>query len=282
MLSSTLVWISRCLVLLFGVPWWFSGKESAFQCRRRGFNPWVKKIPWKKKWQPPPVFLLEKSHGQRSLVVYSPWSWKRVRHNWATKQWQVLLLTPISSSCQSVSLASHFPQQFLSLSIINTNMKQCPFSLISLKNILHETLLRGYHSAWCGRQLKISRSVCVLVCPGWFCFWGVFTGPSSSLTPASHRWMGPSLDTLTSAPGSHFGSLPFTEPLNSSSPLFPYTEYEASLVECAFSSRNILTFHILKTIKNPLKSPLLQPELAARTSSSACLSITCIIAVHFL
>ena len=161
-------------------------------------------------------------------------------------------------------------------------MKQCPFSLISLKNILHETLLRGYHSAWCGRQLKISRSVCVLVCPGWFCFWGVLTGHSSSLTPASHRWMGPSLDTLTSAPGSHFVSLPFTKPLNSPSSLFRYTEYEASLVECAFSSRNILTFHILKTIKNPLKSPLLQAELAARTSSSAYLSITCIIAVHFL
>ena len=59
-------------------------------------------------------------------------------------------------------------------------------------------------------------------------------------------------------------------------------EYEASLVECAFSSWNILSFHILKTIKNPLKSPLVQAELDARTSSSACLSITCVMAVHFL
>ena len=36
------------------------------------FDPWVGKIPWRRKWQPPPVFLPGKSHGQRSLVDYSP------------------------------------------------------------------------------------------------------------------------------------------------------------------------------------------------------------------
>ena len=49
---------------------WHGGKESACQCRRpriHGFNPWVGKIPWKRKWQATPVFLPEKSHGQRSL-----------------------------------------------------------------------------------------------------------------------------------------------------------------------------------------------------------------------
>ena len=35
--------------------------------------PWVRKIPWRRKWQPTPVFLPGKSHGQDSLVVYSPW-----------------------------------------------------------------------------------------------------------------------------------------------------------------------------------------------------------------
>ena len=49
------------------VPWWLSGKEFC-QCRRRGFDPWVGKIPWRKKWQPMPVLLPGKSHGQRSLV----------------------------------------------------------------------------------------------------------------------------------------------------------------------------------------------------------------------
>ena len=39
--------------------WW--------RCR---FNPWVGKIPWRREWQPSPVFLPEESHGQRSLVSY--------------------------------------------------------------------------------------------------------------------------------------------------------------------------------------------------------------------
>ena len=51
------------------------GKEPSCQyrsCRRRGFNPWVGKIPWRRAWQPTPVFLLGESHGQRSLAGYSP------------------------------------------------------------------------------------------------------------------------------------------------------------------------------------------------------------------
>ena len=39
-------------------------------------------LPWRRKWQPTPVFLLEKSHGQRSLTGYSPWG-QRVGHDWA-------------------------------------------------------------------------------------------------------------------------------------------------------------------------------------------------------
>ena len=55
-----------------GLPRWLSGKESTCQCRRRRFNPWVRKIPWRRKWQPTPVFLPGKSHGQSSLAGYSP------------------------------------------------------------------------------------------------------------------------------------------------------------------------------------------------------------------
>ena len=47
-------------------------KEFTCQCRRCGFDPWVRKILWGRKWQPTPVFLPGKSHGQRSLVGYSP------------------------------------------------------------------------------------------------------------------------------------------------------------------------------------------------------------------
>jgi len=52
--------------------------------QRRGFNPWVRKIPWKRAWQPTPVLLPRKSHGWRSLVGYSPWGSQRVRHDWVT------------------------------------------------------------------------------------------------------------------------------------------------------------------------------------------------------
>ena len=55
-----------------GLPRQCSGQESACQCRRSRFNPWVRKIRLTRKWQPTPVFLPGKSHGQRSLVGYSP------------------------------------------------------------------------------------------------------------------------------------------------------------------------------------------------------------------
>jgi len=54
-----------------GLSRWPSGKECAYQYRRHGFSPWVRKIPRSRKWQPAPVFLPGKSHGQRSLEGYS-------------------------------------------------------------------------------------------------------------------------------------------------------------------------------------------------------------------
>ena len=44
--------------------------KNSTACRRHGFNPWVRDIPWKRKWQPTPVFLPGKSHGQSSLAGY--------------------------------------------------------------------------------------------------------------------------------------------------------------------------------------------------------------------
>ena len=60
---------------LYGFPDGTSGKESTCQCRRPKrckFDPWVRKIPWRRKQQPTRVFLPGKFHGQRSLVGYSP------------------------------------------------------------------------------------------------------------------------------------------------------------------------------------------------------------------
>ena len=52
------------------------GKEPACQCRRQELDPWVRKIPWRREWQPTPVLLPGEAHGQRRLVGYSPWDRK--------------------------------------------------------------------------------------------------------------------------------------------------------------------------------------------------------------
>ena len=62
-----------------GFPGGTSCKEPACHCRKRkrhGFDPWIGKIPWRRKWKPTPVFLPGESHGQRSLAGYSPWGCK--------------------------------------------------------------------------------------------------------------------------------------------------------------------------------------------------------------
>ena len=64
------------ILMEWKLPRWHSGKEFTCQCRRfkrREFDRWVGKVPWSRKWQPAPVFLPGKSHGQRSLVGYSQW-----------------------------------------------------------------------------------------------------------------------------------------------------------------------------------------------------------------
>ena len=58
-----------------GFPGGAGGKEPACQCKkhkRHGFHPWVRKIPWRRAWQPTLVFLPGESHGQRNLAGYSP------------------------------------------------------------------------------------------------------------------------------------------------------------------------------------------------------------------
>ena len=64
-----------------GLPRRCSGKESTCQYsrhKRRNFDPWVRKIPCRRKWQPAPVFLPGEFHGLRSLVGYSPWGHKEL------------------------------------------------------------------------------------------------------------------------------------------------------------------------------------------------------------
>ena len=72
-------WKSADIKLLVNLNYAYTTVVKQCQCRRRkrhGFHPWVVKIPWRRKWQPTPVFLLWKSHGQRNLASCSPWGGK--------------------------------------------------------------------------------------------------------------------------------------------------------------------------------------------------------------
>ena len=74
------------------------GKESTCHYRRRGFDPGVGKIPWRRTWQSTPVFLPGESHDQRSLAGYSPWGHKEsnmmeTTENICMHQWDPFFLS---------------------------------------------------------------------------------------------------------------------------------------------------------------------------------------------
>ena len=72
----------QVVISLLGLPSWLNGKEICLQCRslrRHGFDSFVRKIPWRRDWQPTLVFLPGESQGQRSLVgSQSPWGHKEL------------------------------------------------------------------------------------------------------------------------------------------------------------------------------------------------------------
>ena len=75
-----------------------------------GFDSWVGKIPWRRKWQPVPIFLPGKSHGQRILAGYSPWGWKESNMTeWLTLHY-LKALVQLSHSVVSISLRPHGQQ----------------------------------------------------------------------------------------------------------------------------------------------------------------------------
>ena len=77
------------------LPWWLRGWSICLQGGRPGFDPWVEKIHWRRKWQPTPEFLPGESHGRRSLVGYSPRGnfLKSIFFLW--KPWMNFLANPI-------------------------------------------------------------------------------------------------------------------------------------------------------------------------------------------
>ena len=65
--------------------WWLRWQRICLQCRRPGFDPWVGKIPWKRKWLPTPVFLPGESPRTEEPGGLQSMGSREVGHDWATK-----------------------------------------------------------------------------------------------------------------------------------------------------------------------------------------------------
>ena len=82
--ASQNIWKLRLhYTVVFGLPGWLRGKESTCQYRRRGFDPWVRTIPWRMKWNPLQHPCLENSGTEETGGLQSMGS-PRVGHHWAT------------------------------------------------------------------------------------------------------------------------------------------------------------------------------------------------------
>ena len=84
---------------LVGLLQWRSGKESTCNVGDVGSDPWVRKIHWRREWQPTPVFLPGESHGQGSLVGYSPWGCKELN-----------TVEQLSNNNEPLGAADHLPR----------------------------------------------------------------------------------------------------------------------------------------------------------------------------
>ena len=105
------------------LPRWHSGKESASQDRRqrrRGSNPWVRKIPWRRKSQPIPVFLPGKFHGQKSPEDYSPWRCKELA---TTEQMHTHTALPFYYNASTPPLCTHLKHYCYQASFCQENLR---------------------------------------------------------------------------------------------------------------------------------------------------------------
>ena len=115
--TLSLASLQGLLLCINGLPrWQCSGEESACQCKRQKkheFDPWVRKIPWHRKWQHTPVLLPRQFHGQRSLAGYNLWSHKEPDMT----EYACTLYKPVCSEfvVMGVSILSHPSWPFSSL-----------------------------------------------------------------------------------------------------------------------------------------------------------------------
>ena len=123
------------------LPCWLSGKESTCQCRRPKVDAWVGKIPWRRKWQPTPVFLPGESHGQSSLVGYSSWCHKE------------------SDTTELLNNNNHSLMLIWVPPLLYKGILQTPSQSSGSQAILCPHCILKYHIHWPNSILDLSRAV---------------------------------------------------------------------------------------------------------------------------
>ena len=86
LVNSSLLTIALCELILDGISRWLGDKESAYPMQgvhEMQVQSLEWEDPWRRKWQPTPIFLPGKSHGQKSLTGHSSWGSQRIKHDWA-------------------------------------------------------------------------------------------------------------------------------------------------------------------------------------------------------
>ena len=100
-------------IVNIGFPWWLQWERIHLQYRRPGFDPWLGKIPWRRAWQPTPVFLPGESPWTEETEGLQSRESQRVGHDWVTKhstQWilswklPLFFLTPTWGLCLTTSI----------------------------------------------------------------------------------------------------------------------------------------------------------------------------------
>ena len=122
------------------LPRWLSGNESTCQS---GFDPWVRKIPWRGKWQPSPVFSPGKSHGQRRLAVSSPWGCKE---------------SDMTEHTHTDSCLSHLASDFYRWTFVHLKKKHGSYSLLEKER---KIILKYKYEA----IFQFQTSICIYITP---------------------------------------------------------------------------------------------------------------------
>ena len=115
-----------------GLPRWLSGKESPYQCKRNGFDPWVGKIPWEEKMATHSTILAWKAPWTEEPGGLQSTGLQRVRHAWA--QWWLSIITYVLlnwTKCLAWRVVFWHTREITSNTQVTTNLKDILLSFTS-------------------------------------------------------------------------------------------------------------------------------------------------------